>query len=296
MTVEPLTVPSASAQTPIVSVIVDGTGQRPRPRVEPVRRLRQGRRPRLELPPDPRRYYGGTIPGDPTPSTQRIDVRLLALDNVPGLKVISSTGAMSITDVPGGPWASVYVVKVSANNFQLWGSPSVTDCNTDTTGFQPLVVPNPRQVVEFTTAGGDDVNTPAQNVLGVCRPDGSVVHYRGTIEFWDTYVGTRVVNSVLVEQYVRGVIPQRGARQLGCRPERDGGAQGPSRRRTLLRVDAEPELLRRERRRVDALRVDLRFHVVPGLRRSGHPREWHVARRERAGERVHERRRRRDAR
>ena len=201
ITVAPLAIPNASAQAPIVSVIIDGTGNghgRGLSQYGAYGRALSGQTYNEIL----GAYYGGTIPGDPTPSTQRIDVRLLALDNVAGLKVISTSGAMSITGVPG-VWGSVYALRVSANNFQLWGSAAVTDCNTDTTAFAPIVVPNPIAVVEFTTAGGDDVNTPAPNVLGVCRPDGSVVHYRGAIEFWDTYAGNRVVNSVLVEQYVR---------------------------------------------------------------------------------------------
>ena len=57
-----------------------------------------------------------------------------------------------------------------------------------------------------------------QNTLGVCRPDGSVVHYRGTVEFWDTAAGTRVVNNVLVEQYLRGVVPREVPASWGAAP------------------------------------------------------------------------------
>ncbi len=214
--VAPLTAPRASAQTPIVSVIVDGTGNghgRGLSQYGAFGRAISGQMYDQIL----GAYYGGTIPGDPVPSTQRIDVRLLALDNVADLKVISTSGAMSITGVPG-VWGSVYALRVSVNNFQLWGSAAATDCNTDTAAFAPIVLPNPTPVVEFTTVGGDDVNTPAANVLGVCRPDGSVVHYRGTIEFWDTYAGNRAVNSVLVEQYVRGVVPREVPASWGAAP------------------------------------------------------------------------------
>lgn len=205
-----------SAQAPIVSVVVDGTGNghgRGLSQYGAYGRALAGQTYSQILD----AYYGGTIPGDPTPTTQRIDVRLLALDNVPDFKVISTSGAISVTGVPVGPWASVYAVRLSTNNFQLWGSASVTDCNADTTGFTDLGT-YPTAVVEFTTAGGDDVNTPAANVLGVCRPDASVVHYRGAVEFWDTYAGTRVTNSVLVEQYVRGVIPREVPASWGGAP------------------------------------------------------------------------------
>ena len=86
---------------------------------------------------------------------------------------------------------------------------------------------------------------------GVCRPDGSVVHYRGTIEFWDTSGGTRVVNSVLVEQYLRGVLPREVPASWGSRTERDAGAQGPGRRCPVVRCLAEPQLSRRDLRRAD---------------------------------------------
>jgi hypothetical protein len=160
-------------------------------------------------------YYGGTERGAPTSTAQRIDVRLLSLDGVAGLKVIAPTGGMSVNG--GGSYGSVYAVRVAPNQFQLFGSPAVTDCATGGTGLTDLgVVPTPR--VDFVIAGGDDPNTAPANVLGVCRPDGSVVHYRGTIELWDTYVGPRTVNSVLVEQYVRGVIPREVPASWGDAP------------------------------------------------------------------------------
>ncbi len=215
--VAPVTAPIASAQAPIVSVIIDGTGNghgRGLSQYGAYGRALSGQTYANILD----AYYGGTIPGDPTPPAQRIDVRLLALDNVAGLKVNSPNVAVSITGVARRPWRSVYAEKVGANTFRLLGSAAVTDCNTDTTGFDRRSVTYPTSVVEFTTVGGDDVSTPAANVLGVCRPDGSMVHYRGAVELWDTYAGNRVVNSVLVEQYVRGVVPREVPASWGAAP------------------------------------------------------------------------------
>jgi hypothetical protein len=211
----PIADTSASADASIVSVIVDGTGNghgRGLSQYGAYGRALAGEDYRTIL----GAYYGGTIVGDPTPADQRIDVRLLALDNVPGLKVISTTGAMSITGV-ADTWGSVYAVETAASTFQLYGSKAVTDCNTDITVLTDLGSFATNRI-EFTVAGGDDPATPAPNVLGVCRPDGSVVHYRGNIEFWDTSVGNRVVNSVLVEQYVRGVVPREVPASWGAAP------------------------------------------------------------------------------
>ena len=108
--------------------------------------------------------------------------------------------------------------RIAPNTFQLYGAPGSTDCNQGASGLTAIGAPVSAQGVEFAVAGGDDANTPPANVLGVCRPDGSVVHYRGTVEFWDTHVGTRTVNSVLVEQYVRGVIPREVPASWGDAP------------------------------------------------------------------------------
>ena len=45
-------------------------------------------------------------------------------------------------------------------------------------------------------------------MLGVCSVGGAVNHYRGAIEVVHTASGNRVVNDVLAESYVRGVIPK----------------------------------------------------------------------------------------
>ena len=273
--------PSVSAQAPVVSVIIDGTGNG------------HGRGPAsTALTAGPLAgqnhgqildaYFGGTIP-EIRGRTQRLDVRLLGLDNVPNLTVVAPAGGLVVTGV-GGSWGAVYAAKVgvpNANSFQLWGSAVATDCNADPAGLTPLgTFTTP--VVEFTLAGGDDPNTPAQNTLGVCRPDGSVVHYRGTVEFWDTSAGTRVANSVLVEQYLRGVVPREvpaswvrqdrssmacrtGYRRSRPRPSRPGPTVSPR----IATIPSAPPVARRMRPRATRRRV----------RSTGAPRGGRAARR-----------------
>lgn len=72
-------------------------------------------------------------------------------------------------------------------------------------GTHTQTVGNP---VRFTTATGDATATDRDDVLGVCSSSGAVNHYRGAIEVVSSSSGNRVVNDVLAEAYVRGVIPK----------------------------------------------------------------------------------------
>ena len=47
-----------------------------------------------------------------------------------------------------------------------------------------------------------------EHALGLCQSDGTLIHYRGLVRVWDTYVGTRTVNELAVEDYLRGVVPK----------------------------------------------------------------------------------------
>jgi peptidoglycan hydrolase-like protein with peptidoglycan-binding domain len=57
----------------------------------------------------------------------------------------------------------------------------------------------------FTTTAGE---ADARNVLGLCQPNGSIVHYRGSIDVSNQGGTTRVVNDVATEDYLRGVVPK----------------------------------------------------------------------------------------
>ena len=56
----------------------------------------------------------------------------------------------------------------------------------------------------FTTTASAD----ATKALGLCQPNGSVVHYRGAVEVSSQGGSTRVVNAVATESYLRGVVPK----------------------------------------------------------------------------------------
>ena len=123
--------------------------------------------------------------------------------------------------------------------------------------------------VRFTAADGDATGTDRGDVLGVCSSGGAITHYRGAIEVVHTSGGNRVVNDVLAENYVRGVIPKEisasWAYAGGGAGENAVMAQAVAARSYGLA--AEPQLLLQ--RHVDPVRDDVRHHVVPGVRRCG---------------------------
>ncbi|MDA0299311.1 MAG: peptidoglycan-binding protein [Actinobacteria bacterium] len=67
----------------------------------------------------------------------------------------------------------------------------------------------------------DESTSSPGDVLGLCSGSGSVTHYRGSLEIRDTSSGNRVVNDVLVENYLRGVVPREVSASWG---DRGGGA------------------------------------------------------------------------
>ena len=65
--------------------------------------------------------------------------------------------------------------------------------------------------VRVSIPDGDDDDTDADEVLGVCQPSGSVKHYRGAVVAAYASGSTtphRTVNDVPIEQYLRGVVPR----------------------------------------------------------------------------------------
>ena len=67
-----------------------------------------------------------------------------------------------------------------------------------------------------TTPAGDDPNTAAADLLGVCKAGGLVDHYRGSIHAANGTAGeNRTVNSVPIESYLRGVVPRESPASWG---------------------------------------------------------------------------------
>ena len=64
--------------------------------------------------------------------------------------------------------------------------------------------------MSFTTATGEVSGSNSLDAIGLCQPDASVVHYRGSVDVTNP-AGVRVVNNLRTEDYLRGVVPREVA-------------------------------------------------------------------------------------
>jgi len=78
-------------------------------------------------------------------------------------------------------------------------------------GTEVATTANP---VSFTIANGDGSIDP-ELTIGLCSPQRSITHYRGSIDVLSTSSGNRVVNDVSTQNYVRGVIPREVSASWG---------------------------------------------------------------------------------
>jgi hypothetical protein len=152
-------------------------------------------------------YYGNTAMAD-ADTSGTIDVQLKALDGASTLGVVSYVGNVNWS---GNVAAAMAAVQVAPNQFQVY-SAATQVCPPPSgapSGWTPLGAPVTGPV-EFTTDNGPvDANRMTTgaptSALGVCGGAGKVTHYRGSVRIEN---GTRVVNRVLVEDYLRGVVPK----------------------------------------------------------------------------------------
>jgi len=68
---------------------------------------------------------------------------------------------------------------------------------------QPVTGP-----VKFANSNSENSGASPTSVLAVCNPVGGLTHYRGKVEFRSESDGSRVVNDVKTEDYLRGVVPK----------------------------------------------------------------------------------------
>lgn len=112
---------------------------------------------------------------------------LLDWQNVHGLSLDGTWDPQDATK------AQAIIDADSGGGFVKLGSPVTT-----TTG-------NP---ITFTTATANDSSIAADQAIGLCAPDRTITHYRGSIDVLSISAGNRVVNDVKVEDYLRGVVPK----------------------------------------------------------------------------------------
>jgi hypothetical protein len=162
-------------------------------------------------------YYGNTVMGD-VATTDRITVRITALDAAGTVGVVGHDAGGVTVSGPGLPTVTARSVRVVRNPggwFDVFADPDQLTCGAST-------YIGSGSAATFTTPTGEVPGSDGGQVLGLCRPNGSVVHYRGGLTALADTTGTvRVVNDLRVEEYLRGVLPREVAASWG---DAGGGA------------------------------------------------------------------------
>lgn len=154
-------------------------------------------------------YYGGT-------SAARVDtnydvrVRLGRFDDTH--LVLASDRGQLMTSITGDQrYQTVLVIPEANGTWSVWAG---ADC-AGTWGWAYLTASS--SPVRFWIAGSNPASEDQGQWVGTCERDGSLRYYRGWMETVRTQVGVRLVNSVPVEQYVRGVVPREMPASWGDR-------------------------------------------------------------------------------
>ena len=140
-------------------------------------------------------YYGGTVHG--TVGNDAIRIRLMALDNWPRTNVISASWN-------GHAYPALEAESIGGNRYNLWGAPSRRCGGGDDWVLLAAAVAGP---IHFTPHG---------DRVGVCQPNESVIHYRGSvIATNDSSGATHTINELFDRGIPARCAAARGARELG---------------------------------------------------------------------------------
>lgn len=163
-------------------------------------------------------FYGGTTRGKKADGL--ISVRLTAFDGTttaPRDLIVTSTAPYTLASSGEDAMAANQASRVAWNGTG-WTIFRGTSCSGPWTEVRQ--VPGTVAVEARTTYTGDDIN----QMLNACEPGGNRRAYRGSLMLrLITENGTgflRVINNVLMEQYLRGVVPRESPASWG---DLDGG-------------------------------------------------------------------------
>lgn len=154
-------------------------------------------------------FYGGTTAGTSTVTT--MTVRLLALDGAQ-TAVVHDTASLVVDGVTGGPFRTVVARETTANTYDIFVRADTSVCPAGATALTPetgwtlqATVVGP---VVIHPATDTTYSTNVADLAAVCEPGGRVRSYRGSITALNATDGSnKTVNTVPVEQYLRGVVP-----------------------------------------------------------------------------------------
>lgn len=158
------------------------------------------------------RYYGGTLAGWRDDRFWNVRIRLTKFDDTHF--VATADAGNLVTNVTGGLQMRTLLVIPDARGYTLWAG---SDCQGSGGWWFVGSTAGP---VKFWVNGADPAAQDRSQWFGMCGADNSLRYYRGWGETARTPVGTRLVNEVPVEQYLRGVVPREMPAWWG---DRDGG-------------------------------------------------------------------------
>jgi len=112
----------------------------------------------------------------------------------------------------GLQYKSLQARETSRNVYDVYGA---ADLRCGTASGWALLAQGVAGPITFTTPL-DETSAPAGDVLGLCQPNGTVIHYRGSITALNVSAGAnRTVNRTLVENYLRGVLSREVSTSWG---------------------------------------------------------------------------------
>lgn len=186
-------------------------------------------------------YYGGPTGNIIVPVDdpgQIMTVALAALNGAQTAVVADANNAMFTQDpIPGRTWTSLVAREISQRVYRVWGSaerkcPASTE---DPAAVGYTVIGDVSEVASFTTQVGFESTAAPTSVIGLCEPRSNgknkIRYYRGEIRAVNkTNNDNRTINAVVLEDYVRGVVPRESPAEWGAA----GGGTGMN----ALRVQA----------------------------------------------------------
>ena len=174
-------------------------------------------------------YYGGTTLSQLTETDAglspggKITIRLTTLDGRQ-TAVLSDNSSLSLVNdpVPGRKWAALVAREIAGTTaqYRVWGS-TVAKCpvaakTPEESGF--VQVADVATTAAFATTLSDDATAAVvpNDMVGVCEPGGSVRYYRGVVAAVNGTDGeNRTVNTLRVDEYLRGVVPRESPASWG---------------------------------------------------------------------------------
>ena len=174
-------------------------------------------------------YYGGTNLSQLTDADAGLSpggtmsIRLTTLDGRQ-TAVLSDNASLLLTNdpVPGRKWAALVAREIAGTKgqYRVWGS-TVAGCpsaakSPEESGFVQVADVSPTASFSTTLSTDPTAAVVPNDMVGLCEPAGTVRYYRGTITAINGTDGeNRTINTLRVDDYLRGVVPRESPASWG---------------------------------------------------------------------------------